>query len=565
MIEQATKFKKDLAAKVAAGVQAFLIDTPELKRAERLIVEVASEFPGVVQTVYTWDILNGFEKICGPADNTQKPKAGNGVDLCYALCNKALLPRVPSNKVPGQSVNRGAVLVIVKNIHLALTPQDGPKVCQLLQDLVSSERFNSTAEDGSVAMCVPVFLSNSGPLPQALKDLMIEIDLPLPSLDHIRYEYEYVAGTISGYQQDQDTVRDKACRLLLGLPGTQITLALSEAAVKLETRFATDALLDELELAKVEMLKQCSALQYVPKSAIRDLGDVGGFRQYREWIQRRRVCYTEAAEQIKIDKPKGVIMLGLPGTGKTRVAKLTSLLFELPLLILDLSSLFGGVVGTTEAATKMTFKILDAVGPCVVLLDELEKVLAGMGSDSASTDSGVAKRLLSRLLSWLSDNKSGAFVIGTMNRTKGVDAEFMRKGRFDEIFTVGLPTPDERLEICKIHLEKRGIPAELVFRNDQDVAKFYAASGGNGQKHTGAEIETAVVEARLTALNGGSQTGCPTIDELAHALETMRTLADDKQIMEEFKEMEKNFTSATAPKLKSPPRNRRVGNAQTEA
>ena len=145
------KFKKDLAMNLCAGVQACLIDTPELKRAEQLIVETDKEFPPAVQTVYTWDTISGFQKLHGPDDGV-KPAATKGSELFLNLVNKFLLPRVPSKKDPGQTVQRGAVVVIVRNAHMLLTPNDGARICQTLQTGIVDELFNTTAEDGSGAV-----------------------------------------------------------------------------------------------------------------------------------------------------------------------------------------------------------------------------------------------------------------------------------------------------------------------------------------------------------------------------------------------------------------------------
>lgn len=571
-MDPSLKFKKDLASLISAGVQALMIDTPEVRRAEQLIIEVAKSAGRTIEYVWAWDVIGGFQLLYGDKDQVGTPSSGNYTDVYMQVAQHTMLPSKPLKGVgplPQRMVRKGNAVVIIRNPHLTFNAEHGPRICQILQSTVQNEAFNSVAEDGDHDVCIPILISNGGTIPPAIKDLCVDLPLPFPSLDHILADFDYIAKTTkSDYTPEAYAgLRTSAGKLLQGLPASQVSLALSKAAVRLESSFLTETLLGELELAKVDLLKQATAIEYVPKSKIHALGDVGGFKELKDWILARKLCFTEEAEAELIDKPKGFGLIGMPGTGKTRLAKLAALLLDLPLLILDIGALFGGVVGETEKATRNVFRTLEAVGPHVLLLDEVEKALAGMNSASGSGDSGVGKRMFGTLLSWLSDNQHGIFVIATMNRADNIDAEFLRKGRFDDVFAVDLPTADEREEIARIHLLRRGIAFEQVYPTAEAVQSFHDACGKH-PRHTGAEIETAIVEARLEAFQANQASpsragvrGVPTAKQLNDKLKKIRCLADDPDTLEKFRKATTAFKSASLPALQQPPRSRRVGAA----
>ncbi|MHC5747058.1 MAG: AAA family ATPase [Nostoc sp.] len=213
----------------------------------------------------------------------------------------------------------------------------------------------------------------------------------------------------------------------------------------------------------------------------------GGLDLLREWLNRRRRLFTQEARELHLPQPKGVLLAGPPGTGKTLLAKNIANILNLPLLQLDIASLLGSLVGESEGNVRRALKTAEAIAPCVLWIDEIEKALSGTGDTS-----GVSQRILGNILTFMSESQCGVFVVATCNDPSALPSELKRKGRFDENFFVDLPTEPERVQILGIHLQRFGIHLE---------SEYLEAIAASTAKFSGAELETLASEAALLAFD----------------------------------------------------------------
>jgi SpoVK/Ycf46/Vps4 family AAA+-type ATPase len=220
-------------------------------------------------------------------------------------------------------------------------------------------------------------------------------------------------------------------------------------------------------------------------------GDVGGLEGLKAWFAKRRQAFDPAGRRFGLRPPRGVVLVGVPGCGKSLTAKALAAEWGVPLLRLDLGKVYASLLGESEARLRRALATAEAVSPCILWIDELEKAFSGLGQ---ARDSGVAKRLFGTFLTWLEDRKAAVFVAATANDIQRLPPEFTRKGRFDEVFFVGLPGEPERQGILRIHLtRRRRDPAHFDLPALAQVSKGY----------TGAEIEAAVVAGLYRAFADG--------------------------------------------------------------
>ena len=234
------------------------------------------------------------------------------------------------------------------------------------------------------------------------------------------------------------------------------------------------------------------------------LEDVGGLTNLIEWIQKRGDCFTEEAEKYGIEKPRGLLTLGLPGCGKSLVCKAIAGTWQMPLLRLDFGKLFDSLVGQSEARTRNALRLAEVVSPCILWIDEIEKGLSGVSS-SGRTDGGTTSRVLSTFLTWMQEKDKPVFVVATANDHEAIPPEFQRAGRFDEIFFVDLPTEYEGEEIFKTLLRRKNIdPNKKELDTNSKVFNFKLLTD-DSKNYSGAEIEKAIGEAMLVAFEDGKR------------------------------------------------------------
>ena len=249
------------------------------------------------------------------------------------------------------------------------------------------------------------------------------------------------------------------------------------------------------------------------------VNDIGGLEILKNWLERKAKVFKNLDKALKfgVDVPKGILIIGMPGCGKSLSAKATANLFGIPLVRLDVGRLLGKYVGESEQNMRQALQLSEAISPCVLWIDEIEKAFNGIGSNDGA--SNVTTRLFGQFLTWMQEKENTVFIVATANDISNLPAEFLRKGRFDELFFVDLPNEDERKNIIEIHLKKRN-----KWSRDIDSIKLIKATEG----FNGADLEAVVKETiELAFINGQSQI---TTDDL------LATIKDSKSISNTLKE-----------------------------
>jgi SpoVK/Ycf46/Vps4 family AAA+-type ATPase len=360
---------------------------------------------------------------------------------------------------------------ILKDFHRHM---DDPVVVRRLRDV--GQKFSANRR--TVIITAPEIT-----VPPELSTLVEYFDLPLPDrerLHEIVHEtFTRLAKTHTLKLQLDASGVDAMAANLRGLTEEEAERAISQALV---TRYALcpETVTDVLE-AKKQLLRHSGMLEFVEASD--NMASVGGLENLKHWLQQRRGAWEDAAREFGLEPPRGMIILGVQGCGKSLCARAVAGEWKLPLVKFDTSAVYDKYIGETEKRIRKVFQVAEGLAPCVLWIDELEKVFAGSGPDSASADAGVSSRLLASFLSWMQDRKASVFVAATCNNVTVLPPELIRKGRFDELFFVDLPNQAERKQIFSIQLAKRK-------RNPPDFDLDRTSSASNG--YSGAEIDAAV-------------------------------------------------------------------------
>jgi len=338
-----------------------------------------------------------------------------------------------------------------------------------------------------------IFIAPELVIPDTLQKEITIFDFPLPLMEEIKNKLNSMIEHNSSVASETLTEDDKIklCSGALGLTLQEAENAFALAMVNNGSLDITDLkiILEE----KMQIIKKTGILEFISS----DLGidDIGGLDNLKNWLKKRNNSWSEAAKKYCIPAPKGVLITGVPGCGKSLTAKAMSEIWQLPLLRLDFGKIFSGLVGSSEENLRRALATAEAVAPSILWVDEIEKGLSGLNSGG---DSGVSSRIFGSFLTWMQEKKSPVFVIATANNIHNLPPELLRKGRFDEIFFVDLPTLNERAEIFKLHLIKRLKDSE-VSKNIKLGDDLYKKLAMVTEGFIGAEIEQVVVSALCEA------------------------------------------------------------------
>lgn len=327
------------------------------------------------------------------------------------------------------------------------------------------------------------------------KEILIE-EFPLPDEKELKkiilnLIHDNCDNSRLSIDQSEQTIH-KLCRAALGLTSFEAENAFALALVE-------DGKLDESDLTNIlrekkQVIKQSGILEFIDNKL--NINDIGGLDNLKKWLYKRKETWNEKAIAYQLPRPKGLLITGVPGCGKSLTAKSVSTLWNLPLLRLDIGSIFEGIVGSSERNMREVIRTAESISPCILWIDEIEKAFAGIGS---SGDSGVGTRLFGTFLTWMQDKTSFVFVIATANNISNLPPEFMRKGRFDEIFFVDLPVDEERKAIFSIHLRKKlnEINSDLQLLSEEFIQHLVSHTEG----FTGSEIEELINSALIDAFS----------------------------------------------------------------
>ena len=359
-----------------------------------------------------------------------------------------------------------------------------------LDSAIVTRRLREAAQDFARGRSTMVITGPAVPLPPEVEALAEYLELPLPDNARLKQIAEETFTRLSKklslkrktLPEDMETIAGN----MRGLTEEEAERAIAQAMV---ARYALcPEVAEEVLQAKKEILRRSGMLEFI--DCQESMATVGGLENLKRWLARRKGTWEESARAAGLEPPRGVIILGVQGCGKSMCARAVAGEWRLPLVKFDTAAIYDKFVGETEKHIHKMFAVAEQLAPAVLWIDELEKVFAGSGADSASVDAGVSARLLGSFLGWMQDRQAPVFVAATCNNVNVLPPELIRKGRFDEIFFVDLPNSAERQAIFRVQLARHKQNVA-----DFNLAKLVAASQG----FSGAEIDAAIKSAMYAA------------------------------------------------------------------
>lgn len=349
---------------------------------------------------------------------------------------------------------------------------------------------------GYVSNCIII-----APTFEITTDLQKEItlvDFPLPSREEVK---EIISSFLNNYKGLQGVSIDVNNDLLekfvdasVGLTKLEIDNSFARALVSNRRIDASD--LKGILSEKKQIIRKTGILEYIDSQL--NLNDVGGLQTLKKWLELRSHCFGEEALKFGVKPPKGVLLTGIPGCGKSLTAKCVATAWNMPLLRLDMGKIFQGIVGSSESNMRLALKTAEAISPSILWIDEIEKGLSG--ASGGGGDGGTSTRVFGNLLTWMQEKTAPVFVFATANNINGLPPELLRKGRFDEIFFVDFPTAEERKKILSIHISKLGRDVSKF-----DLDKLASLSGeqsfGKDVVLAGAELEAWVADSLIQSFS----------------------------------------------------------------
>ncbi|MBN1610347.1 MAG: AAA family ATPase [Polyangiaceae bacterium] len=379
-------------------------------------------------------------------------------------------------------------LFVLQDFHFFLDERSpaAPLVIRQLRDLVPAFK---------AARKTLVLVSSVLKLPPELEKDVTVVDLDLPREEELLRLLEETLEQVQGNPKVDVRLgpgdRELIVKGLLGLTRSEAENALAKVIVE-TSRIDPDDV-DLLLAEKEQIIRKSGTLEFY--STPERFGSIGGLDLLKQWLRQRGSAFSEAARAFGLPNPRGLLLVGVPGCGKSLSAKAVAAEWRMPLLRFDLGKVFQGYVGQSEENMRRALKMAEGVAPCLLWIDEIEKGLAGARGESS--DSGTSQRVFGSLLTWMEEKSAPVFVIATANDISALPPELMRKGRFDEIFFIDLPNARERSQILAIHLTK----------HHRDYSEFDVAEHArNTEGFSGAELESVVIAALYEAFAEGEQT-----------------------------------------------------------
>lgn len=446
---------RDLEIVLRSGVPIIVIETAEEARFLRLLTQIAVDSPAEgYRPLFRWSITDGLQRL----DLELEPQR-------HAIEPQDVLGHIRAVTKPG--------IYALLDFH------------PFLEDPVNTRLLKDIAMSAGATRSVVVLVSHRIDLPSELTGFSARFEMQLPDADARR---RLIMRVVAEHQEELSNRRieidGKALELLI-----QNLSGLNHADAE---RLARNAIVDDGALthsdlpgvmqAKYALLNHSGVLSFEYDTAKFD--DIAGFDNVKRWLSHRQSAFSNEHPE-GLDPPKGILLLGVQGCGKSLAAKAAASVLGVPLLRLDFGTLYNKYHGETERNLRDALSTAETLSPCVLWLDEIEKGVAVQGSDT-----GTSQRVLGSLLTWMAERKATVLMVATANDIKALPPEMIRKGRFDEIFFVDLPSDEQRARVFEIHLRKRNLdPAAF------DLAELAAASAG----FSGAEIEQSVVSALYAA------------------------------------------------------------------
>lgn len=448
----------DIRARIEAGYPLLFLKTSEEDRWEKELAELALE---IERGIVTWTITRGLQPPLS-GENGQAPSVAQLLDE---------LGQYPEDH-----------LFLVKDFHPFL---NDPIIIRRLRDLLP----DLIAHRKTLLIFGPVSV-----VPLELEKDSVKVELPIPDYEDLREEFDEVLAQLREQQPNFMNLtpddEDRLIKAVMGLTAQESRKAWMRA---LRGRDAlTDEVFTTLISEKRTLASGSDLLEFYDLDE--NVNDIGGLDQLKDWMSKRAEAYSPRAREQGIPLPKGMLLLGVQGCGKSLTARATARLLSFPLMRLDIAALLGSARGESEKNMRNVLSLVESIAPAVLWLDEIEKGFAGVEGDTGGAADATMLRLVGTFLTWMAEIQKPIFVVATANSVENLPPEMLRRGRFDELFFVDLPNFEERQHIIGIHLKKRGWKTEQF-----DVTDLARRSEG----FSGAELEQIVVTALIDAFGNG--------------------------------------------------------------
>lgn len=474
-------FNEEFQLLLRACYPLIYIPTSEEERVENAINFVAQKLGN--RNLYLWDFVEGYQN----NPNHQGQAKRNPLQALE------LLDKLPANS--------GGIFIL----------RDFQR---FLEDISVSRKLRNLARRLKSEPKNIVIISPEVSIPNELAEVFTIIDFPLPSATELKIEIQRLISSTG--QNLSETFLNELVRSAQGLSLERVRRVLTRAIAshgQIESE-DVELILEE----KRQSIRQTQILDFYP--ATEQISDIGGLDNLKDWLLRRGGAFSDQARAYGLPHPRGLLLVGIQGTGKSLTAKAIAHHWHLPLLRLDVGRLFGGLVGESESRTRQMINLAEALSPCILWIDEIDKAFSGI---EGKGDSGTTSRVFGTFITWLAEKKSPVFVVATANNIQTLPPEMLRKGRFDEIFFVGLPSQEEREAIFNVHLSRLR-PHNL---KNYDIKRLAYET----PDFSGAEIEQTLIEAMHI---GFSQNRDFTTDDILESASQIVPLARTAQEQIQF-------------------------------
>ncbi|MDR1612881.1 MAG: AAA family ATPase [Planctomycetota bacterium] len=458
--------KRDLEVLIRSRYPVIYLVSWEEKRVLESLREIGARLG---RRVVSWSCLSGLVSQAATVGDAQEvKKAGNAAS------------RDPLNALREAAEWKESAIFIFNDFSPYLAPGNHAVI----------RAVREIAQDFTTSYKTVILLGTHLQLPPALEKDVSVVDFPLPGTRELGALLDAAARELKGnaalrVDADADS-REEIIKAAQGLTLAEAESVFARSLV-VHGRLGVGQI-PEILREKRQIIRKSGLLDYFDATV--NLGDVGGLDNLKQWLAKRRLAFSDRAAHFGLPAPRGVLLLGVQGCGKSLCAKAVSALWQLPLLRLDVGRIFNSMLGGSEENIRRAIGIAEGVAPCILWVDEIDKAFGGLSG--ASTDGGTSQRVLGTFLTWLAEKDSAVFVAATANNVAALPPELLRKGRFDEIFFVDLPCREERENILSIQLRRRGRDSGMFA-----VTELAAASEG----FSGAELEQAVISGLFDAFS----------------------------------------------------------------
>jgi SpoVK/Ycf46/Vps4 family AAA+-type ATPase len=467
------KFTSELALFLKARYPIIYIITVEEDRVEYIIRKNVKT--NLNRSIYSWDFVDGY---------TNNPN-NEGFGKRNPLQALELVERLNSET---------PALFLLKDFN------------RFLMDLSISRKLRNISRILKLQPKTIIIIGSDLTIPKELQELVTVLQFQLPLEEEINQELTRLIQSLN--IQIDDELFENLTRACQGLSLERIRRVLSKIIATYKTINANSIAI--LLSEKKQIISQTEILEYC--SVNEKIANLGGLNNLKDWLNKRKTAFSIQASNYGLPTPRGLLLIGIQGTGKSLTAKAIANDWQLPLLKLDVGKLFGGIVGESESRLRQMINVAETISPCILWIDEIDKAFTNTESKG---DSGTSNRILATFISWLSEKTKPVFVISTANNIDLLPLEIIRKGRFDEIFFLDLPKLDEREEIFKIHLQEFRPNSWKSF----DIPKLAQLS----ESFSGAEIRQSIIEGMYQAFYEKREV---TTEDISFALKEFVPLAN---------------------------------------